>query len=61
MSEQDRKLFEMYGKKPAKNVLSNMQKVSRPSLLFFGGWGLAELPRTFVMLPDWGEAGGRWE
>ncbi len=28
MSEQERKLFEMYGKKPVKNVLSNMQKVS---------------------------------
>jgi hypothetical protein len=26
MSEQERKLFEMYGKKPVKNVLSNMQK-----------------------------------
>jgi hypothetical protein len=58
MSEQDRKLFEMYGKKPAKNVLSNMQKVSRPFPFYFVG---PELPRTFVMLPDWGEAGGRWE
>jgi hypothetical protein len=35
MSEQDRKLFEMYGKKPAKNVLSNMQKVSFPPVPLF--------------------------
>lgn len=33
MNEQEKKLFEMYGKKPAKNVLSNMQKVSPAACL----------------------------
>ncbi len=32
MNEQDQKAFKLYGKVPAKNVLTKMQKVDRPSI-----------------------------
>lgn len=35
MSEQEQKAFKMYGKLPAKNHLTKMQKVSGPSVVSF--------------------------
>jgi len=34
MSEQDQKAFKMYGKVPAKNLLTKMQKVGHPAAVY---------------------------
>lgn len=48
MSEEEQKAFKLYGKLPAKNLITKMQKVSLESVMSVKAWQFCERPLTSI-------------